>query len=74
MKCVETGQNCTTVPCASCPHAPRPEPTTAGLTLFQCKLDKSSCDHDWLYGDGRMDDRCKLCDQRFGAYIHMECL
>ena len=43
------------------------------LTLFQCKLDKSSCDHNWQYGDGRNEDICTKCGQGFLAYVYMEC-
>ena len=42
------------------------------LTLFQCKLDKSHCEHEWEHGDGRDDDRCIKCGQGFLAYVFME--
>lgn len=43
------------------------------LTLFQCKLDRSKCDHEWEHGDGRDDDdRCVKCGQGFLAYVFME--
>lgn len=42
------------------------------LTLIQCKLDKSVCDHEWKYKDGRDDDICVKCGQNFLAYIFME--
>lgn len=42
------------------------------LTLFQCKPDRSKCDHEWEHGDGRDDDRCVKCGQGFLAYVFME--
>jgi len=41
-------------------------------TIFLCKLDRSECNHDWKYGDGRDDDVCKKCGQGFLAYCFME--
>lgn len=42
------------------------------VTLIQCKLDKSKCDHEWEHGDGRNADRCVKCGQGFLAYVFME--
>lgn len=43
----------------------------ADLTLFQCKLDKSKCDHEWN-NDGANPTHCIKCGQSFMAYAFME--
>lgn len=48
MKCVETGQNCTTVPCASCPRAPRPAMPTAPLRSSRYSADDRKTAAEWL--------------------------
>ena len=40
-------------------------------TFFQCKLDKSKCDHDWN-NDGCNPTHCLKCGQSFTAYAFME--
>jgi len=42
------------------------------LTVFQCKLDKSKCDHDWN-NEGVNPTHCLKCGQSFMAYVFMEC-
>lgn len=42
-----------------------------GLTLFQCKLDKSACDHEWN-NEGCNPTACLKCGQSFTAYAFME--
>jgi hypothetical protein len=45
------------------------------LTLFQCKLSKPTCDHQWPDNDGagvQDSDRCEKCGLGFLAYVHME--
>lgn len=41
------------------------------LTLFQCKLDKSKCDHEWN-NEGCNPTHCLKCGQSFMAYAFME--
>lgn len=41
------------------------------LTLFQCKLDRSKCEHEWD-NEGRNPTRCLKCGQSFMAYAFME--
>lgn len=41
------------------------------LTLFQCKLDKSTCVHDWN-NEGCNPTHCLKCGQSFMAYAFME--
>ena len=43
------------------------------VTMILCKLDRSTCEHEWKHADGRNDDVCVKCGQGFLAYIHMEC-
>ena len=54
---------------ADCPKVKEdlcPEPT-----LFQCKIDKSKCEHEWP--DNVQDhDVCLKCGQNFLAYAFME--
>lgn len=49
---------------------PQPEEKDE-LTLFQCKLDKSKCDHDWN-NEGVNPTQCLKCGQSFWAYAFME--
>jgi hypothetical protein len=47
------------------------EAAVGAVTLFQCKLDKSKCDHDWN-NEGCNPTHCLKCGQSFTAYAFME--
>lgn len=41
------------------------------ILIFECKLDKSKCDHEWN-NEGLNPTHCLKCGQSFTAYAFME--